>query len=504
MLEFNLRDYQLESVELLRQGIRAGHRSQILCAPTGSGKTIIAAFLMSEANKKFSHASFLVDRVNLCDQTSAVLQDYGLDHGVIQAGHWRFRPYERLQVCTAQTLEKRGFFEKCDLLIVDEAHCVRKQVAEFIKNNPQVKVLGLTATPFTKGLGELYTNFVNVTTTNKLVEQGHLVPLKMYAAKAIDMAGAKVVAGEWAEKEIEERGMKIVGDVVGEWIDKTTRHFGGPVKTIAFSATVEHGEELCRQFNEAGFTFQQISYKDKNDERRRELIEEFRKPDSQIHGLVSCEVFTKGFDVPDIQCGIAARPYRKSFSSHIQQLGRAMRSAPGKTEGLWLCHSGNLMRFYTDMAALFENGVAGLDQHDLDAKARPEPLEREKQKWACSCGFLLTAGQMRCPSCGKERMKLSLVENVAGEMVAIDHKKPEVAEHLKDKDAVWRQLCHHALERKRGDWDAAEKFAKAQYRNIYGTWPRLAMRNITPEPAHPLLVRKVQQQIIAWSKRKAA
>ncbi len=504
MAEFFLRDYQIESVERLRQGIREGHRSQILCAPTGSGKTIIAAYLMSEASKKFSRAAFVVDRVNLCDQTSAVLQDYGLDHGVVQAGHWRFRPYERLQVCTAQTLEKRGFFDKCDLLIVDEAHCIRKQTAEFIKNRPDVKVLGLSATPFTKGLGELYTNFVNVTTTNKLVEQGHLVPLKMYAAKAVDMTGAKVVAGEWAEKDIEERGLKIVGDVVGEWVDKTQRHFGGPVKTIVFSATVDHGEELCRQFNEAGFNFQQISYKDKNDERSRELIEEFRKPDSAIHGLVSCEVFTKGFDVPDILCGIAARPYRKSFSSHIQQMGRAMRAAPGKAEGLWLCHSGNLMRFYTDMAALFENGVAGLDQHDLDAKARPEPLEREKQKWACSCGFLLTAGQMRCPSCGKERQKLSLVENVAGEMVAIDHKKPEVPEYLANKDAVWRQLCHHALERKRGDFDAAERFAKAQYRSIFGTWPRLAMRNINPEPAHPLLVRKVQQQIIAWSRRKAA
>ena len=503
MAEIVLRDYQLESVERLRQGIRDGHRSQILCAPTGSGKTVIAAHLMEEVTKKYKRAAFIVDRVNLVDQTSAVLQSYGLDHGVIQAGHWRFRPYERLQVCSAQTLEKRGFFDRCDLLIVDEAHCIRKQTAGFVKNVP-VKVLGLTATPFAKGLGELYTNFVNVTTTNKLVEQGHLVPLKMYAAKAIDMAGAKVVAGEWAEKDIEERGLKIVGDVVGEWIDKTQRHFGGPVKTIVFSATVDHGEELCRQFNDAGFNFQQISYRDKNDERRRELIEEFRKPDSQIHGLVSCEVFTKGFDVPDIKCGIAARPYRKSFSSHIQQLGRAMRTAPEKTEALWLCHSGNLLRFYRDTTELFENGVSGLDDQERDRKARAEPTEKEKQKWACSCGFLMTAGMVRCPSCGKERQKLSLVENVDGEMVALDHKKPEVPSYLKDRDAVWRQLCHHALERKHGDFDAAEKFAKAQYRNLFGAWPRFAMRNIEPEPAHPMLVRKVQSQIIAWAKRRAA
>jgi DNA repair protein RadD len=197
--------------------------------------------------------------------------------------------------------------------------------------------------------------------------------------------------------------MKIIGDVVGEWIDKTTKHYGGPVKTIAFSATVDHGEELCKRFNEAGFNFQQISYKDANEGRRRELIAEFRKEDSEIHGLVSCEVFTKGFDVPDIRCGISARPYRKSFSSHIQQLGRVMRPFPGKQDALWLCHSGNLVGFADDMFDLFANGVGGLDDGKRDQKVRKEPTPREKESFACSCGFMLPSGALRCPSCGKER-----------------------------------------------------------------------------------------------------
>lgn len=501
----DLRDYQVESIEQLRQGIRDGHNSQMLYAPTGAGKTVVAAYLMAEADRKFSHTGFVVDRVNLVDQTSAVLDKYSVPHGVIQAGHWRRRPTERVQVCSAQTLEKRGFLPNMKLLIVDEAHCKRRQTVEFIKSRPDLRVIGLSATPFTKGLGDVYTNVVSVTTTDKLVADGHLVPLQMYAAKAIDMTGAKVVAGEWAEKEIEERGLKIVGDIVGEWTDKTVKHFGGPVKTIVFSATVDHGEELCRQFNAAGFNFQQISYKDKNEERRRELIEEFRKPDSEIHGLVSCEVFTKGFDVPDILCGIAARPYRKSFSSHIQQLGRAMRPFAGKQHGLWLCHTGNLMRFYDDMLSLFANGVSSMNDSDLDTKVRKEPTPREKERFSCGCGFLLPAGALRCPACGNERKRLALVENVDGEMVAINQAKVEgVPEYLRDRAAVWRQLSYHALDRKRGDVEAAKKFALAQYKNLFRAWPHSEFSAENVEAPHPQLLRKVQSLIIAYANRRKA
>ena len=277
---------------------------------------------------------------------------------------------------------------------MDECHAIRKETAKLIQNMPKLTVLGLTATPFTKGLSKLYTNLVNVTTTDVLTEQGFLVPLKMYAAVAPDMRGAKVVGGEWADSEIEKRGQAIIGDIVQEWQAKTLLHFGGPVKTICFSATVDHGAELCAQFNAAGHRFEQISYRDGSDDRRRELIAEFRKPDSQITGLVSCEVFTKGFDVPDVLCGISARPYRKSFSSHIQQLGRVLRPANEKSFALWLCHSGNVLRFHVDRCTFCGQCAYSCRQECLDLVAdeyelaqsdrsrfivtygRPEDLER--------------------------------------------------------------------------------------------------------------------------------
>jgi DNA repair protein RadD len=497
--EIKLRPYQLASIDGLRQGARDGHRSQVLMAPTGGGKTVIGAHLAQEVDRKGRRAAFIVDRINLVDQTSAVFDRYGIAHGVVQAGHWRNRAYERIQICSAQTIEKRGFFPDLDLLIVDECHATRKLTAELIKNRTDLRVIGLSATPFAKGMADLYTNLVNVCTTNQLVEEGFLVPLQVYAARAIDMTGAKVVAGEWSDKEVEQRGMAIVGDIVSEWIDKTTLHFGGPVKTIVFSATVEHGHELCRQFNEQGFNFQQISYKDGSDEARRELIEEFRKPDSTITGLVSCEVFTKGFDVPDILCGIGARPYRKSLSSHIQQLGRVMRTAEGKTFGLWLDHCGNVVRFGEDTARIFAEGLDKLDDGALDAKVRPEPTEKEKKEITCSCGFVLPPACKVCPACGKERTRQSLVENVAGVMEVVGDVKAAASKtpaYLKDKDSVWRQLCCLAIERKPTDPDAARKFALAQFKNIYGHWPKADFSTASLEAPTTELKGKVQSLLI--------
>jgi DNA repair protein RadD len=507
MIFDELRDYQKDCIEQLRQGLREGHRSQILVAPTGAGKTVIASYLLGEAYQKQSRAFFVCDRVSLVDQTSVTLDSYKVPHGVIQADHWRARPWEPIQVVSAQTLARRDLPYKPRLVVWDEAHTMYKSVLDYCADE-EIKVIGLTATPFTKGMGGVFTNVVNSTTTNKLVDQNWLVPLKMYAAKEIDMAGAEIkFDGEWKDSEIEERGIKIVGDVVEEWITKTNEHFGGPAKTIVFSATVAHGEEICRAFAKRGFNFQQISYKDGNNDRRRALIEEFRKPDSSIVGLVSCEALAKGFDVTDIKVGIGARPYRKSLSGHIQQLGRVMRSHPGKEFALWLDHAGNLLRFLDDMQEVFQNGVSDLNKKEYDAKARKEKTPEEKQTMKCSaCGFVHT--QKICPSCGHERKGArSRVENASGQLVEINGKKTKSQDWMDDKRSIWGELCYLAYELKRED-AKAEKFALAQYRNIYGEWPS---QKYSPEvfvPPRPEVRSKVRSMMIAYrnamNKRRVA
>lgn len=111
----------------------------------------MAIAMMEATANKGNRSAMVLDRIALCNQTSARLEKYDIDHGVLQSGHWRYRPDRPIQVCSAQTLEKRGDFPAIDLLVVDECHCSRKDTINFIQNAPEkVRTIGLSASPFTK------------------------------------------------------------------------------------------------------------------------------------------------------------------------------------------------------------------------------------------------------------------------------------------------------------------------------------------------------------------
>lgn len=471
-MSLQLRPYQAGILDALRQGFAEGRRSQILYAPTGAGKTEMAIELLRATKVKGNKAAMLLDRIVLCDQTSKRLEKYSIDHGVMQAGHWRYRPYERIQVCSAQTLEKRGSFPGLNLLIVDECHQTRDQTVEFIKNNPEVKVIGLTATPFTKGLGNVYENVVSTITTKDLVNQGVLVPLRVFIAKEINMDGAKKVAGEWSQAEASKRGMQITGDVVAEWIKMTHAIFGRPRKTIVFCSGVDHGNDLARKFAEAGYNFVAISYRD-DDEFKKDVIAEFAKPDTEIHGLIATDILTKGFDVPDVMIGVSARPFSKSLSSHIQQMGRVMRSnqddPEGKTFALWLDHSGNYLRFREEWEDVYENGVSELD--DGKEKPKKEPTEKEKKEAKCPrCDAYMPRYMDTCTHCGYVREKKSLVQDVPGEMSELHTMSRE------NKQAWWSGLQWYVQAMGKSPGWAAHT-----YKDKFGVWPR----NLSDAPATP-------------------
>ena len=489
-MELMLREHQTQVIDALREGFRQGHRTQLLYAPTGFGKTEVAIALMKATKDKYKRAAMVLDRLVLVDQTSMRLSKYQLRHGVFQSGHWKFDQHELLQVCSAQTLERRDNFPKVDLLIVDECHIARKQTVEFIKKNPDVKVVGLTATPFTKGLGDVYKHVVCGATNEWLVQNKWLTPLKVFIAKEIDMSGAKKIAGEWAQDVVTERGMKITGDIVEEWIKKTHELFGKPEKTIVFCAGVAHGADLVEQFARKGYNFVSISYKD-NDEFKREAIEDFAKPDTEIHGLIATDILTRGFDVPDVKIGVSARPFSKSLSSHVQQMGRIMRPHESKEFAVWLDHSGNYLRFRNDWDDLYEDGVQELDKHV--EKAKKEPTENEKKESKCpACGYLWPKGADNCPSCGHVRQKRSQVASVAGHLEELFSGGKG---NKDDKQTFYSELLGYAQERGYNPHWASHK-----YREKFGVWPK-GLVHITRIPS---LTTKnwVKHKNIAWVKGK--
>jgi DNA repair protein RadD len=487
--ELELRDYQEAILDKLRTAFIEGHRSVVLVAPTGAGKTEMAMALLSATADRGNRAAMVLDRIVLCNQTSARLDSYGFDHGVMQAGHWRFRPGERIQVCSAQTLEKRGSMPGMKVLIVDECHNTRKQTVEFIKNNPGIKVVGLTATPFTKGLGKIYSAVVSAITTRELVEKDMLVPLRVFIAKEIDMAGAKKVAGEWSSAEAEERGIKITGDVVTEWVKKTHEVFGGPRKTVVFAAGVKHAADLAQKFTEAGYNFLSLSYKD-DDEFKAEAIREFSKPDSSIVGLIATDILTKGFDVPDVMIGVSARPFSKSLSSHIQQMGRVMRKHPEKQFALWLDHSGNYLRFAEEWEDIYANGVTELD--DGKEKAKKEPTEKEKEAAKCPrCNAFWPGKADACACCGFIRTQRNNVTEKPGELAEYSPAGKKLPGR-DERQAFYSQLIGIAETRgyKRG-------WAFHKYREKFGVDPK----GLHSDPMEPsATVRKwVQSRQIAWA-----
>lgn len=429
------RPFQVTAHQALRDGVRSGHKNQMLMAPTGAGKSYLGLRLAHEALLKGKRAIFVCDRTTLINQTSTTADSYGLAaHGIVQANHWRRDKSMPFQIASAQTLARRDMWPDADLIIIDEAHTQLKVWTEYIMRSPAV-CIGLSATPFSPGLGKLFTNLVNATTMHDLTVSGVLVPMRVFSCTRVNMEGAATAGGEWTENAAAERGMEIIGDVVSEWFKYAQNR-----KTIVFGANIAHCKELCRQFLDSGVMASVFTSETTADE-RAVLLKEYRKEDSTLRVLISVEALAKGFDVPDVGCVVDCRPLRKSLSTAIQMWGRGLRSSPetGKKDCLLLDHSGNIVRFLEDFTDVFFNGLDALDMGEkLDKKIRKDE-DKEEGKGCPACGYKPFAS--RCMACGFEHVKTPLVEAFPGEMQEVVLGKKKLAE---DHWHLWRQLATYA------------------------------------------------------------
>ena len=428
------RPFQHAAHDSLRAGVLDGHKNQLIVAPTGSGKTYIGLRIIHETLLKGKKAIFLCDRTTLINQTSDAADKYGLSaHGILQSSHWRMNRDAAFQIASAQTVARRQWPD-ADVIVIDEAHTQLKVWTEYIPTC-RAKVIGLSATPFSPGLGKLFTNLINATTMHELTQSGVLVPMRVMSCTMTNMAGAATAGGEWSDEAAEQRGMEIIGDVVAEWIKHSQNR-----KTIVFGATIKHCEELCRQFNEIGVMAAVFTSNTLPTEREF-LLKEYRKHDSSLRVLVSVEALAKGFDVPDVGCVVDCRPLRKSLSTAIQMWGRGLRSSTetGKADCLLLDHSGNIQRFLEDYTSIFFDGLDALDMGEkLDKTIRRDKNDFES-KGCPACGYKPFA--KRCMACGYERQTQALVETIPGEMREITIGKKRVAD---DSRHLWEQACSYA------------------------------------------------------------
>lgn len=485
------REFQKTAHDKLREGYKAGHRCQMVMAPTGAGKSYLGMRIIHEALRRGKKAVFMCDRTTLINQTSAVADEYGLSaHAIIQADHWRVDSSSPFQIASCQTLARRNWPE-ADVIVIDEAHTQYKAWTEHVQNC-DAAVFGLSATPFSDGLGRIFTNLVNAATMHELTESGVLVPLRVFSCSKINMQGAETkIGGEWADRAVEERGMEIIGDVVSEWVRRAQNR-----KTIVFGATIAHCDEMCKQFNAAGVMAATFT-SDTLPTERAVMLKEFNKPDSIIRVLISVEALAKGFDVKDVGCICDVRPLRKSLSTAIQMWGRGLRSSPatGKKDCYLLDFSGNIIRFAEDFSDIFYNGMESLDSGEkLDKVVRKD--SEEKDGAACpKCGFKPFA--KRCISCGHEHVKASSVIAEAGEMREIVIGKTKYAD---DAFHLWQQAVTYA----RGNSAPEKQKGRAAhiYKSVTGSWPPAAYNfDATPNaPVSRAVLNKIRSSNIAFNK----
>ena len=245
----SLRPYQAELVERTRAALRTGKRRLLVYLPTAGGKTRVAtAIVQMTLAKSEGRVIVLANRKQLVHQFAAALRAAGLGVGIAQ-GENTAGLHHRVVVCSIDTVHARSYaFDDVALFIIDEAHgcAASEKFRALMFTYNRVPVIGLSATPFARGLGKhydelrgaLFQELVVGATVQGLVDDGYLTDLEIYCPSAPDMTAAKVsrtAEGEqdYRQADIDEAADKpeLVGDIVRHWLKLAAGR-----KTIAFAS----------------------------------------------------------------------------------------------------------------------------------------------------------------------------------------------------------------------------------------------------------------------------
>jgi superfamily II DNA or RNA helicase len=499
-----LRPYQVRAVQDLRLAVAQGARAPLLVAPTGSGKTIMAREIVDGAVRKGGKVLFLAPRRELIYQTADKLVQAGIYHGILMAGEAQtlHRP---VQVACIPTLHarclrtNRAALPQASVVLVDEAHlAVAQMTRDILAQYPDAVIIGLTATPCRgdgRGLGEIFDRIVPGPTVAELTQDGFLVPARYFAPSAPDLAGVKITAGDFNERQLGERmdRPKLVGDVVSNWLRLARNR-----TTVVFATNVAHAMHLREEFERAGVATAHVDGETPPEERKGILR---RLSEGHIEVITSVDVLTYGFDCPRLSCAILARP-TKSITRYLQSIGRVLRPFAGKADALIIDHAGSVD----------EHGFADEPREwRLDGATHKERQNasdrggRERSNVTCGTCKFVFAAQSHCPNCGAEilRRKPKAIDVVDDDLVELgpDKRRKKSQATPAEKATFYSELLGYAAEREK-----SEGWALANFRAKFKEWP-YGKHSIEPAAPSPATLSWIRSRQIAYAKsqqRRAA
>ena len=378
-----LRDYQQSVLDELHQVWRK-NRSVMVQMPTGTGKTVLLAAVIREYAKK--GVLVVAHRRELIEQISDTLDTFGVEHGIILAGQAEDGT-KKVQVASIQTLSRRGCELNPSLVVVDEAHhALAETYRELWERWPEAKFLGLTATPCRLS-GEPFTDLFDVLVQSwsvvEFIRKGWLSDVEYVSVRSDSVAMQKVASlnKRGADGDYQKKQMANVLDVPEsiEHLYRSYRKYADGKKGIVYAINQQHARHIAEYYQEHGVNCCMIDSNTPN-RQRKQWVEDYRL--GRIDVLVNVDIFSSGFDCPEVEFIQLARP-TLSLALYLQQIGRGMRISEGKSKvtildqvGLWLVFG--LPTTDWNWKDMFEGKVAGKGRLDYSTLGLQRGMGDEK------------------------------------------------------------------------------------------------------------------------------
>ena len=465
----------------------------VLSSPTGSGKTKIASEIFSMARSEGKRVAFVVPFLSLIEQTYRAFVKEGLPQeeiSIVQANHPLCNYARPIQICSVDTLARRPKLPEVDMIVFDEVHRRSKVYKRWMDERPEATFIGLSATPWARGMAEEWDGMIMVATTRSLIDEGYLSEYRFFAPASPDLSEVSIVAGDYHEGELGAAMNKteLVADIVKTWMDR-----GDMRPTLCFAVNRAHAREIQSQFERAHFACGYVDAYTPVKE-REDMIAQLKT--GHLNVIVNIGTMTTGVDAPFVSCIILARPTRSDML-YIQIIGRGLRTDPGKTDCLILDHSDTGLRLGLPCSIVKRK----LSKAKADrAQTLREQKERElRQPKKCpKCTGLRPVGVHKCPHCGFEPERRSDVIVRSGHLAELAQPNKALMPAVKPNQLQewYRGLLYIAHER-----NYAKGWASHKFKEKFGVWPSKELDDRIDYPTAEMR-QWVKSRQIAFAKSK--